>query len=149
MPVDAVLIVGACLFLSADRLFPGWWALLPITGACLLIAAGPDAAGNRLVLRNRVMVWFGLISYPVYLWHWPLIVFQRTDALFFADSSRIMTKLTLIAASVGIAFLSWKFVEIPFRSRAKDTSKTAVFGLASAAMVVLPTESVVLISMSC
>jgi peptidoglycan/LPS O-acetylase OafA/YrhL len=104
-------------------------------GATLVIASserGISIVGRLLSLRPMVFV--GLISYSLYLWHWPLIVFQRTDALFFADSSSIATKLTLIAASIGIAFLSWKFVELPFRSRAKQTSKVAVFGTASALM---------------
>jgi peptidoglycan/LPS O-acetylase OafA/YrhL len=104
-------------------------------GATLVIASserGTSIVGKLLSLRPMVFV--GLISYSLYLWHWPLIVFQRTDGLFFADSSRMMTKLTVIAASIGIAFLSWKFVEMPFRSRAKQTSKAAVFGTASAVM---------------
>jgi peptidoglycan/LPS O-acetylase OafA/YrhL len=71
--VGTILIVGACVLLATGRLFPGWWALLPITGSMLLIAAGPDAVVNRTILRNPVMVWIGLISYPLYLWHWPLL----------------------------------------------------------------------------
>jgi hypothetical protein len=85
-------------------------------------------------LSLRPVVFIGLISYSLYLWHWPLIVFQRTDALFSSDSSGIATKLVLIATSIGIAWLSWKFVEIPFRSMAGKTSKAMVFGTASAAM---------------
>ena len=70
--------------------------------------------------RCRPLVFVGLISYSLYLWHWPLIVFQRTDALFFTESSA-STKLTLIVLSVGIAYLSWKLVETPFRALAKGT----------------------------
>ena len=81
----------------------------------------------------RPVVFVGLISYSLYLWHWPLIVFQRTDGLL-AGSSGAMTKLTLIAGSIAIAWLSWKFVELPFRLKAKDASTGTVFGIASAAM---------------
>ena len=90
-------------------------------GAALVIASserGISSAGRLLSLRPVVFI--GLISYSLYLWHWPLIVFQRTDALFSADSSGIATKLVLIATSIGIAWLSWKFVEIPFRSKARQ-----------------------------
>ena len=89
-------------------------------------------AGRLLSLRPVVFI--GLISYSLYLWHWPLIVFQRTDGLLFAEL-HTTTELVLIAASIGLACLSWKFVEMPFRSKAKDTSKATVFGVASTAMI--------------
>lgn len=92
---------------------------------------GISTVGRLLSLRP--MVFIGLISYSLYLWHWPLIVFHRTDALFFIDSSGI-TRLALIAVLIGIACLSWKFVEIPFRSKARETSRIVVFGAASTAM---------------
>jgi peptidoglycan/LPS O-acetylase OafA/YrhL len=104
-------------------------------GAALVIASserGTSSVGRLLSLRPVVFI--GLISYSLYLWHWPLIVFQRTDALFFTDSSGIVTKLALIAISIGVAWLSWKFVELPFRSSASKASKAVVFGVGSAAM---------------
>ena len=86
------------------------------------------------MLSLRPLVFVGLISYSLYLWHWPLIVFQRTDGAFFRFPSVSLTRLALILAAVGIAFLSWKFIEMPFRTGAKASSKTLVFGTASAAM---------------
>jgi peptidoglycan/LPS O-acetylase OafA/YrhL len=103
-------------------------------GATLVIASsegGMSAVGRLLSLRPVVFI--GLISYSLYLWHWPLIVFQRTDTFLLPDFG-IMTKLMLVALSVFIAFLSWKFIEMPFRSKARETSRAAVFGVASAAM---------------
>src|SRR5258708_39088311 len=84
------------------------------------------------LLSLRPVVFVGLISYSLYLWHWPLIVFQRTDGLL-PGASGVVTKLTLIAVSIGIAWLSWKFIEIPFRSKSKYTSRKVVFGIASTA----------------
>ncbi|CAN7508192.1 acyltransferase family protein [Bradyrhizobium sp. LjRoot220] len=107
---------------------------LACLGAALVIASsenGGSMAGRLLSLPPLVAI--GLISYSLYLWHWPLIVFQRTDLLFGAESAA-STKLTLIALSVGLAYLSWKLVELPFRSMARGTSKGAVFGAASAAI---------------
>ncbi len=72
-----LLILGAVVFLNAGVAFPGWWALLPTIGACLLIMAGPEAWVNRFVLGSRLLVFVGLISYPLYLWHWPLLSFAR------------------------------------------------------------------------
>ena len=111
----------------------GFWLssapLLAVTslasiGSALLIASserGPSMAGRLLSLRPIVFI--GLISYSLYLWHWPLIVFQRTDGLLVADASSTTTELVLIVASIGVACLSWKFVELPFRSKAKDTPR--------------------------
>jgi peptidoglycan/LPS O-acetylase OafA/YrhL len=103
-------------------------------GATLVIASserGISIVGKLLSLRPIVFI--GLISYSLYLWHWPLIVFQRTDALLFAEWSAV-TKLGLIAIVTGIAWLSWKFVEMPFRAKARTVSKPVVFGVASSAM---------------
>src|SRR5690606_32781222 len=63
-----------------ERKFPGGWALLPTLGTALLIAAGPQAWFNRRVLAWRPLVWMGLISYPLYLWHWPLMAFGNLQA---------------------------------------------------------------------
>jgi peptidoglycan/LPS O-acetylase OafA/YrhL len=128
-----LLLLGAILLGSPSTPLLLMVSLASV-GATLVIASserGISTVGRWLSLRPVVFV--GLISYSLYLWHWPLIVFQRTDGFLLADSSGLLTKLTLIAVSVGIAFLSWKFVEMPFRSQAKAASKGAVFGIASAA----------------
>ena len=107
---------------------------LAAIGTTLVIASSERAvsvAGRLLSLRPLVFV--GLISYSLYLWHWPLIVFQRTDAIFFTESSA-SARLILLVLSVGIAYLSWKLVETPFRNLAKGTSKATIFGATSATM---------------
>jgi peptidoglycan/LPS O-acetylase OafA/YrhL len=107
---------------------------LAAVGTTLVIASSErvvSVAGRLLSLRPFVFV--GLISYSLYLWHWPLTVFQRTDAIFLTRSSA-SAKLILIALSTGIAYLSWKLVETPFRTLAKGTSKAAIFGVTSAMM---------------
>ncbi|QWG14357.1 acyltransferase [Bradyrhizobium sediminis] len=129
-----LLLLGAILVGSPSAPLLLMTALASV-GATLVIASsesGVSTVGRLLSLRPVAFV--GLISYSLYLWHWPLIVFQRTDGLLLADSSGIVTKLALIAASTGIAFLSWKFVETPFRSKARETSKAAVFGMATTAV---------------
>jgi peptidoglycan/LPS O-acetylase OafA/YrhL len=55
--------------INQELAFPGKWALIPISGAVMIIAAGSRAWVNRVILSNRVFIWFGLISYPLYLWH--------------------------------------------------------------------------------
>ena len=93
--------------------FPGALALLPVIGTVLIIAAGPKAWLNRYVLSNRIMVWIGLISYPLYLWHWPLLSLARVmqDEL---PSREIRMATVLI--SIVLAWLTYRFIELPLRS---------------------------------
>ena len=72
--IGVALIALAAVLLDSHRAFPGWWALLPVAGTALLLSA-PGAWVNRVVLASPPLVWIGLISYPLYLWHWPLLVF--------------------------------------------------------------------------
>jgi peptidoglycan/LPS O-acetylase OafA/YrhL len=70
--IGMLAIVGSAIALNRESLFPGAYALLPVLGAVLIISS-PNAAVNRILLSSRAMVWIGLISYPPYLWHWPLL----------------------------------------------------------------------------
>jgi peptidoglycan/LPS O-acetylase OafA/YrhL len=129
----ASIFLAGFLFNSATP-FPGAAALLPCVGAALIIAAGktgPTLVGRALSFRPVVFV--GMISYSLYLWHWPLIVFQGTDALLINGLSPKLTKVVIIFASFVLATLSWKFVEQPFRARRFGISRASVFGLASVA----------------
>ena len=83
------LITSSVFVITRRHEFPGWWALLPVFGAYLAINAGPQAMLNRLLLTNRILVWIGLVSYPLYLWHWPLLVFARD--LYGSASRRFMS----------------------------------------------------------
>ena len=67
--VGTGLILVPALLLSTHSIFPGWWASLPVAGAAAVLWAGPQAFINRYLFSNRIMVWIGLISYPLYLWH--------------------------------------------------------------------------------
>jgi peptidoglycan/LPS O-acetylase OafA/YrhL len=71
----SLIALGLAVINSSDA-FPGAWALLPTLGAAFLIQAGPQAQANQ-ALAWRPMVWIGLISYPLYLWHWPLLTYAR------------------------------------------------------------------------
>lgn len=74
----AILVGLSIAFLDKSNAFPGWWACLPVLGAALLIWSGPTAFVNRNVLSQKVLVWVGLISFPLYLWHWPALALLRT-----------------------------------------------------------------------
>jgi len=117
-------IVVAEFLLTKDKQFPGWWALLPTLGAASIIAAGPAAWVNRRLLSHPTMVWIGLISYPLYLWHWPILAFLRiTGAL----KSPLDIGLCAIGAAFVLSWLTYRFVERPFRSqRIGPPSRTTV-----------------------
>ena len=132
--IGMLLLLGVIFFGSSSMPLLLMTSLAAI-GAALLIAAserGTSTIGRWLSFRPIVFI--GLISYSLYLWHWPLIVFQRTDGLLVPGSSGVVAKLALVATSIGVACLSWKFIELPFRSKARDTSRAFVFGVASTAM---------------
>ncbi len=107
-----VLLVTGAVALSKDSPFPGWRALLPALGTFLLIAAGPDAWINRAILSNRLLVGIGLVSYPLYLWHWPILSFAHV-----VQSGMPSLELRVIAvmASMTLAWLTYRFVERPIR----------------------------------
>lgn len=106
----AFLAIGV-YFINPDRRFPGFWALFPTLAAYLLIKAGPKAWFNQVVLSNRLFVWVGLISFPLYLWHWPLLVFAEIKL----GALGVSTKLGLIVMSVMLSWFTYRFVERPIR----------------------------------
>lgn len=111
--IGLALIVTSMVALVPTSLFPGWRALVPTFGTAILIATGPSTPIGRL-LSIRPLVAIGLISYPLYLWHWPLLSFASIAGV----------KLTPLAATaiVGIAlllaWLTYRFIETPIRSGA-------------------------------
>ena len=130
------LIAVAAVILDSHRAFPGWWAVLPVAGSALLLSA-PAAWVNRVVLASPPLVWIGLISYPLYLWHWPLLVF--CGIIKFGPLTLLERELILLASAL-LAWATYRFVEIPFRfglpSRRKMFSLGA--GMAMVAVAGLP-----------
>lgn len=111
------LIAIAVLRIREHDAFPGWYALLPVCGAALLIVAGPKAHINRLVLSDRRMVFVGLISYPLYLWHWPILTFPRMLA---GGEIPVSWRIAGIVLSFALAWLTFHFVEKPIRFGRKN-----------------------------
>jgi peptidoglycan/LPS O-acetylase OafA/YrhL len=106
------LVVASIALLDPRHPYPGWRALLPVSGSALLIAAGPGALANRLLLSRRTMIGIGLVSYPLYLWHWPLLVFQNFDNDGEVAQSQ---RLAALALAFVLAFLTYRFIETPLR----------------------------------
>lgn len=108
--LGVALIAAALIVLDKKSPFPGFGALLPVLGSCLLISAGEDTWFNRVILGNRFFVAVGLISYPLYLWHWPLLSFLRI--MNYADFSM---NLGAVGLSFLLAWLTYQYLEKPIR----------------------------------
>ena len=109
-PAGLVALGAGMLLFDSHTAFPGWAALLPVGGAVLLIAAGPGAWCNRRLLAARPLVGVGLISYPLYLWHWPLLVFANR-----AGAAAAATQWTAVALAFVLAWLTYLLLEKPVR----------------------------------
>jgi peptidoglycan/LPS O-acetylase OafA/YrhL len=91
-----------------------------VAGTCLVILAGPGAWLNRSVLSRRPLVWLGLISYPLYLWHWPLLSFPVSLGMPLTNELRVI----ILIASVVLAALTHELVERPSRIE-QSTARTS------------------------
>lgn len=110
--------------------FPGLAALPPCLGTALLLytGAGKPTMVSRL-LGWQPLVFIGLISYSLYLWHWPVLVFAKHYAL---RELNLVEATALVGLATLLAFLSWRFVERPFRGKAKLLTQTGLFRTAGA-----------------
>lgn len=109
------MILYSIAFFNASTVFPGINALLPTLGAALIIWTNThhDTRVKKL-LSFRFFVWFGLISYSLYLWHWPVLVFARYLSI---EEQQLPDKLLLVGISIVLGYLSWKYIETPFRKK--------------------------------
>ncbi|MET0364215.1 MAG: acyltransferase family protein [Sphingobium sp.] len=130
----AALIVGAIALFSDRTPFPGASALVPCIGAALIVHAGAGEGRplvNRL-LACRPLVLIGLMSYSIYLWHWPIFVYVRYYAI---EELTTVQSLLVLLFCLGVGALSWRFIEQPFRRAGKFRLHMPVFRWASIAMV--------------
>jgi peptidoglycan/LPS O-acetylase OafA/YrhL len=122
-------IVASLVLIERGRTFPGFWALLPVGGAVAIIAGGAEAWLNRTLLSRRALVWIGLISFPLYIWHWPLLAFAR---LLESATPAAPLRAGAVAAAVVLAFLTYRFVERPLRFGARRNGKAIALTIAMA-----------------
>jgi len=107
------LIIYAIVFFSKTTPFPGLMAAVPVLGSVMILASA-HTQGNfvGVLLSSPVFRFFGLISYSLYLWHWPVLTFARLYSLGSHSYDLIPFLLVLM---VVLAYLSWRFIETPFR----------------------------------
>lgn len=137
------LVLGAMLIYDNQTVFPGIAAIPPVLGAVLLIGFVSPSDMIGKMLSSRFMISIGLISYSLYLWHQPIFAFAR---YFYNAEPPVLAMSVLVIITVIAAYLSWKYIELPFRDRKKFTRKfiftrsaglsVGIFGLAGFALVV-------------
>jgi len=107
-----VLIAVSLSVTTQDSSFPGYLALLPTIGTVAIIAAGPHNLVNRFFFKNPLLIWFGGISYALYLWHFPMLFLMRITH---TGRTNFLLLLFIFVISVLLAFASTKLIEAPFR----------------------------------
>lgn len=110
--IGLLLLVYGFLKINKEFSFPGKWALLPVLGSILIIVSGQHAWVNRKILSNRILVWFGLISFPLYLWHWVMLTFMR---VYEGEIPSKELRVAVVIVSIFFAWVTYKFVETPLR----------------------------------
>jgi peptidoglycan/LPS O-acetylase OafA/YrhL len=107
-----LMLSVSLLVIDQDQRFPGVLALLPVMGTLLIILAGQQSWFNQRVLSNRILVGIGLISYPLYLWHWPLLSFSR---ILEQNQPDWQIRILCIAVAFILSLLTFYCVERPVR----------------------------------
>jgi len=129
-----IAIFLAVFFFDHNTRFPGIAAILPCFGAAFVISGnGHGLTSLGKLLAARPIVFIGLVSYSLYLWHWPLFAFSRYLAI---DPISKWHGIFLLLVSMVLAVLSWKFVETPFRKRLLLKSRVQVFSFAGFALAI-------------
>jgi peptidoglycan/LPS O-acetylase OafA/YrhL len=120
--VGTLLLAYGLFGLHSQTPYPGMWALIPcLASAMIIYSSGAPLTPLGYIIRHPVMVLIGLISYPLYLWHWPLLSFAR---ILEGNTISDIYKLALLALSFVLAWITYHFIETPIR--ASKASKTAL-----------------------
>ena len=122
LSVIGLVLILTAVFALDNKDFPGYKALLPVMGAVLMIAAGKEAFLNRYLLSNRVVVWFGLISYPLYIWHWPFLSFAWIVG---GEMPQLKVRIGCVVLAVIMSAVTYYFVEPRLRWGRYGGYKTA------------------------
>lgn len=121
--------------------FPSLYTLAPVLGALLIILFAEKDTIVARALSTKTLVGLGLISYSAYLWHQPLLVFTRK---YVGENLQIEISLALIACTIILSVLSWRYVETPFRKKSYGSTK-AIFGASAVTVILLSSFAIFVI----
>lgn len=120
------MLVASVVWLEESDPFPSMLALAPVIGTLLILLAGNRETVTGRLLSSRALVGVGLISYSAYLWHQPVFAFVRIG---FGEAATLPLLLALVAPVLGLAWLSWRFVEVPCRNADRVSVRMLLLGL--------------------
>ena len=123
LSIFGFLFIALGLLFTDSTQFPGWYALFPVAGTVLIIAAGQNSFFNRSVLSSKPFVFLGLISYPLYLWHWPILSFLR---FLFNETPSTLVRVFAMAVAVILSCVTYVWVDRPIRFGQHRRLKTIV-----------------------
>jgi len=123
--VGLLFVLYGVFSITKQSRFPGFVALFPVVGSLFLILSGENAIINRTILTNKVAVFIGLISYPLYLWHWPMLSFTR---IIEGEAPGIVPRMVIAILSVLLSIMTYLFIECKVRVNHR---KTLIFVLVS------------------
>lgn len=124
--IGIFLLIYSYFTFSEKMAFPGFYAIIPVLGASLLILSGSDALINRYILSIKPLVLIGIISYPIYLWHWPLLSFSYIVNSGFQSAA---VRVGLILLAVLLSWITYFFIEKKIRYGKKQKFKTIMLFL--------------------
>ena len=126
-------VIYAGFFFNSATPFPGWAALLPGGGTALFLFSNRcRPTWSARALSWKPIVFVGLISYSLYLWHWPLLVFFKYWSL---GELSVSFSLGLLVLALGLAAFSWRFIEQPVRKKTILPSRRAIAGFSAAVLI--------------
>lgn len=136
--IGLALVLGSMVGLDQTFPYPSAFTLLPVVGTALILVFTTDSNVVGQLLSNKLLVFIGLISYSAYLWHQPVLVFVNH---FFGHANVAAAGVLVMMLILGLAYLSWKFVETPFRSNGpkqiQRVGLTLSSGFAAVAVIAL------------
>jgi hypothetical protein len=110
--IGVIALIFSINTIDRTRSYPDWWALGPVIAALCLILSGPNTNFSNKILGSKPFVWVGLISYPLYLWHWPILAFAKITEFQLSHENRI----GLVALSFALAWATYILIEKPVKS---------------------------------
>lgn len=130
------LILLSVFLIDKQRAFPGWWATMPTIGAALIILAGENAFINKRLLGARISTSIGIISYPLYLWHWPILVYGN---IMNGSTPSYPVRFGLIILTFALSMATYQFIEKPIRDSLNKKRITILLVALNLCMITIST----------
>lgn len=130
-------------FYNSELQYPGFFALIPVVATLFIILAGPQSIINKTILSSPPMVFLGLISYPLYLWHWPIFSFGH---ILTGKSMSKITLSTLLILSFVLAIVTYKLVELPLKTLQRNKNGKLLWFYVSSLATVLVFSCMIFLS---